>query len=282
MKYDLHIHTTLSDGKEEKIILLKRANELSFSFMSFTDHNIIDQMSIADINAIYEALYQEQQRVNLIEGIEFDVFDYAKMHILGYGIKDKSLVIKKLEDLAIKNDAICQEILTNIGNHYNLHYTKEEILTGMNVPLLSKRVIIDWMVKQGHARDFIESGNLFTNKKAPTYERKASLYSTEVLDLIVQSGGIPVLAHPSTLRMSNHDLERTLIELKSQGLQGVETLNTSKTTPEQYSLYRFLADKHGLMTTSGTDFHNYDRYPDGIGVENDISDDFLSKMGAKR
>lgn len=282
MKYDLHIHTTLSDGKEEKIILLKRANELGFSFMSFTDHNVIDSISIAEINALYETLYHEQQRVNLIEGIEFDVFDYSKMHILGYGIQDKEMVRQKLEKVALKNDEICQQILSNIGNYYGLHYTKEQILEGMNVPLLSKRVIIDWMVKQGHAHDYIESGALFTNKKSPTYERKVSLYSSEVLDLIIKSGGVPVLAHPSTLRMPDHELEEVLVRLKSQGLQGVETLNTSKTTPEQYALYHDLAVKHGLMRTSGTDFHNYDKYPDGIGVDNSISEEFIGKVGGKR
>lgn len=281
MKYDLHVHTTLSDGKEEKIILLRRANELGFSFMSFTDHNAVDNMSISDINALYEALYEEQQRVRLIEGIEFDVFDFSKMHILGYGIQDKEMVQKKLQEVAVRNDEICMQILSNIGGHYGLHYTREEILEGMKVPLLSKRVIIDWMVMQGHAKDYVESGDLFTNKKSPTYERKVSLYSSEVLDLIVQSGGIPVLAHPSTLRLPDHELEDVIIGLKERGLCGIETLNTSKTTPEQQIFYTDLARKHGLMTTSGTDFHNFPNYTD-IGVDNNVSDEFLGKVGGRR
>lgn len=281
MKYDLHVHTTMSDGKEEKIILLKRANELGFSFMSFTDHNVIDNMSISDINALYESLYEEKQRVSLIEGIEFDVFDFAKMHILGYGIQDKEMIQRKLHDVAVKNDEICMKILTNIENHYGFHYSKKEILEGMKVPLLSKRVIIDWMIKQGHAKDHFESGDLFTNKKSPTYERKVSLYSSEVLDLIVQSGGIAVLAHPSTLKLPDHELEHVIAGLKERGLSGIETYNASKTTPEQQVLYTDIAKRQGLITTSGTDFHNFERYPD-IGVDNSISDEFMHKVGGRR
>lgn len=281
MKYDLHVHTTLSDGKEEKIILLKRANELGFSFMCFTDHNVIDNMSISEINNLYESFYQEQQRVKLIEGIEFDVFDFSKMHILGYGIKDKEMVRQKLEAVVIRNDEICQKILDRISLHYGLHYTREQILEGMNVPLLSKRVIIDWMIKEGHAKNHVESGDLFTNKKSPTYERKVSLYSNEIIDLIVQSGGVPVLAHPSTLKMHGYELEETIIRLKSRGLQGIEVFNASKTSPNQQALYEDIAARHGLMISSGTDFHNYEQYP-GIGVDNSLSDDLIKKVGVRR
>lgn len=52
--------------------------------MSFTDHNGIDNMSISDINVLYESLYEEKQGVSLIEGIEFDAFDFAKH--LAFGI----------------------------------------------------------------------------------------------------------------------------------------------------------------------------------------------------
>lgn len=67
----------MSDGKEEKKFYLNVLMNF-FSFMGFTDHNVIDNMSISDINVLYESLYEEKQRVSLIEGIEFDVFDFAK------------------------------------------------------------------------------------------------------------------------------------------------------------------------------------------------------------
>ena len=278
MKYDLHVHTTQSDGKENKMALLKTANELGLSYISFTDHNTLDDKSVSALNALYESLYGENQNVKLIEGVEFDVYDFAKMHILGYDIKDKEKVKTKLKEVAYKNDEICTKILSNINNYYGFNYTKEQVLKGMGVQLLNKRILIDWMVKEKHAKDYIESGALFTNKKSPTYERKVSLYSSEILDLIIQSGGIPVLAHPSTLKVSKDDLKKVIAELKDNGLEGIEVLNTSKTTLEQQKYYQELADSYDLLTTSGTDFHNYQKSPNGIGVNNNISNEFVKKL----
>ncbi|MDD2392289.1 MAG: PHP domain-containing protein [Bacilli bacterium] len=281
MKYDLHIHTTCSDGKEDKLSLLKRANDLGLDFVSFTDHNYLEEKSVENINEEYNKKFGTIQRVNLIEGIEFDVFDQKYMHILGYDIKDKTKINEQLQRMVIKNDLICQKILLNIYKHYNILYTKKEILDYFNMKYLSKRIIIDWMVLQGHAKDYIESGALFTSKKSPTYEKKLSLKLNEVLEVINSSGGVAVLAHPSTLNLSKEELERVVVGLKKIGLAGIETKNTSKTTEEEYEFFEYLAQKYNLLSTSGTDFHNYAEYP-GIGVDNEISRAFVKRLGVKR
>ena len=41
MKYDLHIHTSCSDGKYSKLDLLKYLNGLNYEYVSFADHNYI-------------------------------------------------------------------------------------------------------------------------------------------------------------------------------------------------------------------------------------------------
>ena len=39
MRYDLHIHTKCSDGKYDKLELLKYFNDNEFSVVGFSDHN---------------------------------------------------------------------------------------------------------------------------------------------------------------------------------------------------------------------------------------------------
>lgn len=281
MKYDLHIHTTCSDGEEDKLVLLKRANNLKLEFISFTDHNYLEEKSITDINDEYKERFGTFQRVNIIEGIEFDVFDRKNMHILGYDIKEKLEINAHLNRIAKKNDLICQKILLNIYKYYNILYTREEIIEHFNTKYLNKNIINEWMIMQGYAKNREESGTMFTNKKSPTYEQKLSLKLKEVLKLINRSGGLAVLAHPSTLNLSKEELDQSIVTLKKEGLAGIETQNTSKTTEEEYELFEYLAKKHSLLSTSGTDFHNYSDYLD-IGVENEVSNEFIRKIGKKR
>lgn|SRR5574344_1726013 len=281
MKYDLHVHTTASDGKEKKLSLLRSANEQGLEFISFTDHNYIESRNIESINEEYMRIYNAIQNVCIIEGIEFDIFDEKNMHILGYGIKSKEEIFCKLHTIAIKNDLICQKILLNIYKYYGIYYTKEEILSYFNEEYLTKRIIIDWMVLKGHAKDYIESGSLFTNKKSPTYERKQSIPLIEVLELIKTSGGISILAHPSTLKLDRVSLDLMVKRLKKMGLDGIEIFNASKTTIEEQEYYTFLAQKYNLLTTSGTDFHNYQKSP-GIGIQDNISETMIKKLGVKR
>lgn len=43
MKYDLHIHSSCSDGKYSKLELLRYFNENNFEVVSFADHNYIEK-----------------------------------------------------------------------------------------------------------------------------------------------------------------------------------------------------------------------------------------------
>ena len=69
----------------------------------------------------------------------------------------------------------------------------------------------------------------------------------------MQSGGLPVLAHPTTV----NDPETMIIELKAAGLIGIEAYYNGYTTSEVNEMVR-LADKHGLMTSGGSDYHGLD------------------------
>lgn len=99
MFYDLHVHTNKSDGKYSRIELLKRANDLQMRYLSFTDHDYLDN---ENIKAQYEQLYGKC-KVKLIDGIEFTVEDYKNMHILGYGMKNKDLIIHLLKKIKLEN-----------------------------------------------------------------------------------------------------------------------------------------------------------------------------------
>ena len=77
--------------------------------------------------------------------------------------------------------------------------------------------------------------------------------------MIREVQGIPVLAHPFTLGLgSAYALKNLLIELKGQGLAGLEVFY-SEHTPEQEALYLKLARELDLLVTGGSDYHGLNK-----------------------
>ena len=93
MIYDLHVHSTKSDGKYDRFKLIKYFIDNNFEYACFADHNYI-----SDLN-IYNSFIEKYNgsKLKLINGIEFDVENFKNMHVLGYGIKD----IKKVKRIDV-------------------------------------------------------------------------------------------------------------------------------------------------------------------------------------
>ena len=114
MKYDLHVHTTCSDGKYSKLDLLKYFNDNAFQYIAFADHNYIELKSDIEINSQYFNKYDEEQLVSMISAIEFDVLENRFLHILGYDIKDKERIYRLMEYSKKTNTEITKKIIGNI------------------------------------------------------------------------------------------------------------------------------------------------------------------------
>ncbi len=75
-----------------------------------------------------------------------------------------------------------------------------------------------------------------------------------IIEHIHQAGGIVVLAHPFAYGWSIHDLARVVSQLKEAGLDGLEVYYGPYTHGQQKEL-ELLADKLGLLTSGGSDYH---------------------------
>ena len=102
-----------------------------------------------------------------------------------------------------------------------------------------------------------------------------ALDKKEVIELIKDSGGIVSLAHPGTLPewMNQEELVNELIK---EGLDAIE-IYPPRLKDSEIKLYSMMAKKHDLLTTIGTDFHDYKT--DKLGVE--VSEEFLDRFNEK-
>jgi predicted metal-dependent phosphoesterase TrpH len=88
----------------------------------------------------------------------------------------------------------------------------------------------------------------------------------EAIELVLACGGVPVLAHPGRLKD-----EAIIDELAGNGLVGLEVFYATHTT-QQVAHYRQLAERLGLVTTAGSDFHDARWNARGVGMDVDESD----------
>lgn len=269
MIYDLHVHTTKSDGKYDRYKLLKYFIDNNYEYVSFTDHNYISKLD--DLN---DFVKENNSNLTLINGIEFDVSNYKFMHVLGYDIKDIEKVKKALDVIKQENIEISKRLINNLKNKYGFDISYEELKErGMPITKSSIRSIL---VEKGYAENNLIAGNLYTGKNSYKYEQTKSMPYEEVIKLIKESNGIAVLAHPSTLELDDESLLQFIKKLKDIGLDGIEVLNSNKTNEYNFNLHRDIASKLDLLESCGSDFHR--KSTPSIGIENEISKKLINKI----
>jgi len=259
-KIDLHIHSTASDGTVSPPEILQLALQQNLSAIAITDHDTLDGVKEALACGIPRSL-------QFLTGIEISSnpppgFSIpGSLHILGYGINtnDKNLnsMIEKLQEARTNRNPKIIARLSRAGLDISLSEVVEKAGTGQ----AGRPHIAMLMVEKGMVDSVNEAFDLFLGKGKPAYVDKPRIASSEVLRIIINAGGIPVLAHPGLVQSeSDETVERLVGTLKKEGLKGVEVYYPRHTLA-QTEEYNELAKKNNLLVTGGSDFHG-SVYPD--------------------
>ena len=128
-------------------------------------------------------------------------------------------------------------------------------------------------VKYGYAKDIDDA---FKKYLIPAKEKvrgvNKGLYYPECLKLINESGGIPVLAHPKSLDLTEKEFLVLLKDMIDSGLKGIEVYHSSH-TKEEMEFYLKIANEYNLLISGGSDFHGKTVKPNveiGTGVNNNL------------
>lgn len=179
------------------------------------------------------------------------VSSYSKeMHILGYFIDwtDNSLE-EKLHFFREKRKERAYSIyekLTNLGIKLNPQILEE---IGRENHSFGRLNFARALVKEGYVHSISEAFKLYLDYGQPAYVKKALFKPKEAIELILQTGGIPILAHPYFI--TNPTIISTLV---SFGLKGIEVWHRKHSSSSTQKLVS-LAKKEGLLMTGGSDFH---------------------------
>jgi predicted metal-dependent phosphoesterase TrpH len=250
---DLHIHSTASDGKYSPAALVNKAAKIGLRFISLTDHDSIKGIAPA-IKAV-----KAFPRLTFIPGVEISTdLPEGEAHILGYFIDYNSPVLEKellrFRDSRLGRGQRMVEKLRGLG--ITIDWKQVQKIAGDGA--IGRPHIAQAMLEKGYIKTFEEAFEKYIGHGGPAYVEREKLTPEEAVALILRAGGLPVLAHPFTVK----DPETMVKSLKTVGLVGIEAYYKDN-TPEQTAATLKLAEKYGLIATGGTDYH-------GIGDSREV------------
>ena len=248
MKADFHIHTYYSDGIFSPEKLVDLAIEYGLECISLTDH---DNVLSYDVASKYIA--EKGEKLELIRGVEINtLYKSMEVHILGYfmDIKDKDFqgMLKTQQQARIKQT---KEILALLkkkeGIKINFEDVKNMVAEGGSIgrPHIAKAI-----TNAGGTANVIEAYNKYIHINSPVYVERKTMSPFDVVEVIYDAGGIPVIAHPYDVPVA----DELIPQLVNCGLRGIEAYHRKHSAPyiEHFST---LAEEYGLIVTGGSDFH---------------------------
>lgn len=247
MKCDLHLHSNLSDGAFSPENLVDMAKERGLDCISVTDHDCFEGSRRA-------RQYAREVGMGYVVGAEIStLFNGVDVHILAYNVDiDNPELIAAMKPVAELRDKRNRAIAAKLSEQ------------GMPIDLdeLNKRgfvgrpIIAHEMVRLGYCKDAAEAFDKYLGTGKSCFVQTTRLTPVEAIQLTLRYGGLPVLAHPKQLRLGKRQVEEFIKSLASAGLAGIEAEYFAHNTEERV-YYNRLAKRYRLISTGGSDFHDY-------------------------
>jgi len=251
---DLHIHTTASDGTFTPEQVISHAHQLKLKAIAITDHDTVAGSKEALRSGIPPSL-------GFLTGVEISSTPppfypgSGSFHLLGYSIRldDPKLnrTLAKLQQARKNRNPAIINRLNELGISITLDEVRKEAGEGQ----LGRPHIAQLLVKKRVVASIDAAFDQFLGTGKPAYVDKQRVECFKAIEIILDAGGVPVLAHPGLLDYKNENqLDELIGKLKKAGIQGVEVYYSGH-TPDQTRLYAELAKRHDLLMTGGSDFH---------------------------
>jgi len=249
--YDLHTHTTASDGELSPAALIIKAKASGVDVLAITDHDTTEAIA----EAIDEAY---KQNIRLLPGIELSVSWMGKnFHIVGLGIDPDN---RKLQTSLKETEALREQRAIKIGKKLEKigvtnAYNEAKELVGTHT--LTRSHFARVLINQGFAKDSREVFKKYLVNNKPGFVKTNWLEMASGIELINDSGGEAILAHPMRYNITASWLRRFLLAFKESGGTGIEVVTGSSNAGEINTTADY-ARRFELTGSAGSDFHGFD------------------------
>jgi len=241
---DLHIHTYYSDSTLSPFDVVKAAYDCGLAAVGITDHDTMEGIEPARMAA-------KDYGLEVVPGVELSTeIDGNDIHILGYFINYHHGRLQQeltdMRDVRVKRikqmiEKLRDEGINNIEPQEVISLTKSNAVGRLHLATVLK--------EKGWVSSINEAFDRFIGEGCPAYVPKLKRTPPEAIELIKESGGVAVLAHPM---VNNKD--ELIPSLAKAGLGGIEVYYPGASETE-VRFYEGIAKKHNLIATGGSDAH---------------------------
>jgi len=257
MPSDLHIHTTFSDGKDTPEEIVEAAKAAGLRYIAITDHDTVE-----GVTELYESGHYAGGSLKIIPGVGFSTVDGAyDVHILGYNVDiyDAGLQ-EKLEEISEARWTRFTEIVERL-RELGYEIGETDVLTDEGMcKAVGRSHVARVLVKKGYFDSIRTCFDQLLKRGCPAYVPHFRLASEELIHIIKEAGGIPVLGNPKLIGD-----DTTMARIIAQGIEGIEVFYPSyDRTDTQH--YLDVAQKYRLLASGGSDYRGFaGREPDAVG-----------------
>jgi len=270
VKADLHVHTTASDGRYSPEDIVRMAVSRGVEVMAITDHDSVD-----GVPGALEAA-KPFPKLRVIPGVEVSTdVPHGEVHMLGYFIdySDPGLT-RKLAELRNSRKVRAQRMIEKLAT-MGVHVEWDRVQDIAGSGSVGRPHIARAMMENGYVQSTREAFSRFIGREGPAYVEREKMTPEQVVEFVVEVGGLPVLAHPGDI----DDLDDFIPRLQRVGMIGMEVYYNgynAKTVAQLASL----SSKHNLIALGGSDYHGLDTLTEtplgGVDIPPECVKRFLS------
>ena len=247
-RFDLHAHSTASDGTLSPAQLMQRAHGAGVEVMALTDHDTLEGLSEA-------AAAAQPLGLEFVPGVEVSVsWRGITVHIVGLGVAPDSEVLQcGLSGLREFRDWRAEEIGRRLAKSgIDGAFAGARALS--NGRLISRTHFARFLVNSGHAPDVRAVFRKFLVNGKPGFVSGQWAELEDAVRWIRQAGGQAVIAHPARYRLTRGKLRQLIGEFAEVGGAALEVVSGSHSRDDYFTMAHHARD-FGLLASAGSDYH---------------------------
>jgi predicted metal-dependent phosphoesterase TrpH len=247
--FDLHNHSTASDGLLTPSQLMELGARLGVDALALTDHDTIDGLEEA-------ATAARRLGIGFVPGVEVSVsWGETTLHVVGLGIDPDSPALrqglKSVRDGRFGRARLMADKLEALGIEGTL---EAALALAGSENRLSRTHFARHLAERGAVRDTQAAFDKYLARGKPAFVAHRWADLEDAVGWILSAGGVAVLAHPGRYGLKPLARATLLESFKRLGGEAIEVV-TGSHRPEEYATWRRVAEEYGFMASRGADYH---------------------------
>lgn len=209
--FDLHIHTTISDGSDSFKDVVIQAREKNIETIAFTNHD-------TTVGLDYAVDLARSFGIIALGGVEISAWDNQrgrKVHILGYGLRSCSPAIRALCSPLLerrkKNTIWQMKQLLKAG--YKIDESRLQEASAFSTSFYKQQLMAALLDEPFQSEAYRMLYKTLFKEDGLCARDINYVDAQEAIKAIVEDGGVAVLAHPGQL--DSYDMVPELVDRKS-------------------------------------------------------------------